>query len=255
MIRSLWVVLVGLVATLRHTLGVVGGALTGRLTPCRCEGHARDWGRAIVRASGSRVEIEGLERYDPEKPHILVSNHVSWFDVFAVCGYLPGHFRFVAKQELMRIPLFGRAFLQCGHVSIDRSDRNAAIASLAEAGQRIRTENLDIVMFAEGTRSTDGRLRPFKKGAFVLAIEAGVPIQPIAILGTREIMPKGSFRVRPGTVRIRVGEQIPVTDLGEADREALRARTHDAVARLLGQIPPRDPAPAGAAPTPIGPDA
>lgn len=250
MIRSVRVVLVGIVVTLRYTLAVVWRALAGRLTPCDCERAAREWGRAIIRASGSTVEIEGLERYDPEMPHILVSNHVSWFDVFAVCGYLPGHFRFVAKQELTRIPLFGRAFRQCGHVSIDRSDRSSAIASLDEAGRRIRAENLDIVMFAEGTRSADGTLRPFKKGAFVLAIESGVPIQPVAILGTRDIMPKGSFRVTPGTIRIRLGDEIPVAGLEDTDRERLRVRTHAAVAALLGQAPPEGAAMAGTGPDP-----
>lgn len=237
MIRAAWVLLVGLASTLWYSMAVMFNSLLGRLTPCKCERIARNWGRILLWASGSKVELDGLEHYDPEAPHIIVSNHSSWFDVFAVCAFLPGHFRFVAKEELTTIPLFGRAFNQCAHISIDRSDRGRAIESLAEAGARIRDQKLNIVMFAEGTRSDDGALQPFKKGAFVLALESGVPVQPMAILGTRQIMPKGTFRVGSGQVTIRLGPVIPVDGLEHDDREVLRARTHAAVSALLGTQP------------------
>ncbi len=243
MIRSLWVVLVGVTLTLKYTVTIVVKSLFGKVTACYCERCARRWGRAIVKASGSTVEIEGLEGYDPDQPHIFVSNHVSWFDVFALCGYVPGNFRFVAKQELMRIPIFGRAFSHCGHVSVDRTDRSAAIESLSRASERIRKEGLDIVMFAEGTRSPDGSLQAFKKGAFVLAIQAGVQVQPIAVLGTREIMPKGTFRIRPGRITLRLGPAIPVEGLEHADRDGLMERTRSAVAMLIQD----GPGPEGAA--------
>ena len=246
MIRAVWVLVVGTVLTFWYTMAVVTRSLVGRLTTCRCEQIARSWGRGMVWASGSTVELEGMEHYDPEAPHILVSNHVSWFDVFAVCGFLPGHFRFVAKQELTRIPLFGRAFRQCEHISIDRSDRGKAIESLAEAGQHIRDQSLNIVMFAEGTRSRDGRLQPFKKGAFVLALEAQVPVQPMAVLGTRAVMPKGSFRVGAGRIRIRMGPIIGVANLTHEDRDELRASTHAAVSRLLEEANGNDHAAAAA---------
>lgn len=230
--------------TLWYTTAVVGNSLLRRLTPCKCERIARNWGRVLLWASGSKVRLEGLEHYDPASPHIIVSNHTSWFDVFAVCAYLPGHFRFVAKEELTHIPWFGRAFNQCDHIAIDRSDRGRAIESLAEAGERIRDNSLNIVMFAEGTRSDDGALRPFKKGAFVLALESGVPVQPMAILGTRQVMPKGSFKVRSGSVTIRLGPVLPVADMDHEDREVLRARTHSAVSALLTGPPPEAAAPA-----------
>lgn len=238
MIRAAWVLLVGAVVTLWYTTAVVLNSVVGRLTPCKCERIARNWGRVLLWASGSEVKLEGLEHYDAGAPHIIVSNHTSWFDVFAVCAYLPGHFRFVAKEELTRIPLFGRAFNQCAHISIDRSDRGRAIESLSEAGVRIREQNLNIVMFAEGTRSSDGELRPFKKGAFVLALESGVPVQPMAILGTRQVMPKGSFKVRSGEVTIRLGPVLPVEEMDHEDREVLRSRTHAAVTALLNASPP-----------------
>ena len=232
--------MVGAASTLWYSMEVVLNSLIGRLTPCKCERIARDWGRVLLWASGSTVELEGLEHYDPDAPHILVSNHTSWFDVFAVCAFLPGHFRFVAKQELTQIPLFGRAFNQCAHISIDRSDRAKAIESLAEAGTKIRDEKLKVVMFAEGTRSPDGELQPFKKGAFVLALESGVPVQPMAVLGTRQILPKGSFKVRAGKVVIRLGPPLSVEGLEQDDREVLRARAQTAVLALLKGTSPEE---------------
>jgi len=205
---------------------------------CReCDAIQRRWSKAILWLAGCRVRVEGGEHLREGGARIIVCNHQSWFDVFALTAYLPTSVRFVTKAELGRVPLFGRAWKGCGHVSIDRSDHAGAIESLDMAGRRIRDEGLTIVMFAEGTRSRSGRLQPFKKGAFVLAIQAAAPIVPVGMIGTYQIMPKGSFRFRPGEIVIRVGEPIQVDELTNEDRDVLRDRTWRAVAELKGKEP------------------
>ncbi|GMR12902.1 MAG: lysophospholipid acyltransferase family protein [Gemmatimonadota bacterium] len=205
---------------------------------CReCDAIQRRWSRALLWLTGCRVRVEGGEHLQEGGARIIVSNHQSWFDVFALTGYLPTSVRFVTKAELAKIPIFGRAWKGCGHVSIDRNDRTGAIESLDLAGRRIRDEGITIVMFAEGTRSRSGELQPFKKGAFVLAIQGGVPIVPVGMIGTHQIMPKGSFRFRPGEIVIRVGEPIQVDGLTNEDRDTLKERTWRAVAELKRREP------------------
>lgn len=234
MIRAAWVLLAGALLTFFHASLVVLRSFRPRgITPCECENAARVWCRHILRLAGVEVRVEGAENLPRGEARIVVCNHQSWFDVFAIAAELPASVRFVAKQELGRIPIFGRAWQVCGHVSVDRADRASAIASLENAGQRIRDESLTIVMFPEGTRSPTGRLQRFKKGAFVLAIQTGVPVVPVAIHGTHRVMPKGSWKVSPGRVEIRIGEPIPVEGLGHQDRDRVAARGEEAVRRLL----------------------
>lgn len=196
-----------------------------------CRTAPRRWSRRLVEASSVTVEFEGLEHLR-EGGQILVANHESWYDVLALAGYLPVEYRFVAKKELGRVPVFGPAWQACGHISIDRQDRASAIESLEVAARQIRERDTTIVMFPEGTRSESGELQPFKKGAFVLAIQAGVPIVPVGISGSRDVMAKHRWRIRPGTIRIRIGEPIPVDGLVHADRDRLTARAHSRVAAL-----------------------
>ena len=205
---------------------------------CReCDAIQRRWSKALLWVSGCRVRVEGGENLIEGGARIIVSNHQSWFDVLALTAYLPTSVRFVAKAELGKVPIFGRAWKGCGHISIDRGDHAAAIESLEVAARRIHGERMTIVMFAEGTRSLSGELQQFKKGAFVLAIKAGVPIVPIGVTGSHQIMPKGSFRFRPGEIVIRVGEPIQVDGLTVENRDTLLERTWRAVAELKGEEP------------------
>jgi 1-acyl-sn-glycerol-3-phosphate acyltransferase len=236
MIRSVWTFAWGGLVTLWYSAKVTLLSLTRResLQCGRCDEIARAWGSGILWAAGVRVTVEGGESLSADRAQIVVGNHESWFDVFALISHAPTSLRFVAKKELEGIPLFGRAWKSCGHVSVDRSDRAAAIESLELASRQIRDRDLSIMMFPEGTRSKSGDLQRFKKGAFVLAIKAGVPIVPVAVIGSRPIMPKGSYRVRSGEIVIRVGEPIPVDGLSHEDRDALALRARAAVAELRG---------------------
>jgi 1-acyl-sn-glycerol-3-phosphate acyltransferase len=171
---------------------------------------ARGWARSILFVSRIRVTVTGLSNIDPAKSYIYMSNHQSNFDIPVLLACLKVQFRWVAKAELFRIPLFGAAMKQAGYISIDRSDRTAAFASLKKAAETIKN-GFSIIIFPEGTRSLDGNIRPFKKGGFVLAVDSGVPIVPVILHGTRSIMPKRQLRIEPGKVILDINEPVDTT--------------------------------------------
>jgi 1-acyl-sn-glycerol-3-phosphate acyltransferase len=202
------------------------------------------WAKSILWASGVRVEAEGLEALEGNQPRVLVANHESWFDVFALCAVIPSAFRFVGKKELEKIPLLGPAWVGSGHLAIDRSDRNSAVDILREASARMHETGLTIIMFPEGTRSEDQELKKFKKGSFVLAIQAQCPVVPVGIEGSGRIMPKGSFRVTPGTIKVRVGTPISTDGMTAEDRGDLLEESWRAVAALKeGELLAGEPSP------------
>ncbi len=221
-LRTVWVYAVGLVLTAFWSVRILGHKIVGSRSFAKVIHDApRQWSSGILRAAGVRVRYVHLERLPQDRAQILVANHESWFDVFALAATLPVDYRFVGKQELAQIPIFGPAWLAAGHYSIDRSDRQAAIGSLDRVGRRMKEGGHTVVMFPEGTRSADGRLGSFKKGAFVMAINAGVPLVPVAIRGSRQVMPKGRWTVRSGEIEVRVGDSIPTEGYGVEDRDAL----------------------------------
>lgn len=168
---------------------------------------ARFWARFSLLCSGCRVEVKGGENI-PDGPAVYMPNHVSHFDVFAILGHLNVQFRWTVKKELFRIPLLGLAMRRAGYILVDRADHDRAMQSMRLAAERIRS-GTSILIFPEGTRSCDGSLQfPFKKGGFHLAMDAGVPIVPITVRGTRAILPKHSFRVRPGTITLVIGRPV-----------------------------------------------
>lgn len=190
----------------------------------------RVWARIILRAAGVRVVIHGDEHRRGTQ-HIFVGNHVSWFDVFAMAAHLRW-FKFVAKAELFRIPLFGPAMRRAGMIAIERKQQSKARASIEQAGQAIR-DGASVILFAEGTRGTTYVLRPFKKGAFVLAIETQAPIVPVAIHGTIEIQRKGSFLMHPGRIDLHFLPPIDAGGRSYDDRDALARAVFERIAECL----------------------
>jgi len=168
---------------------------------------ARIWGRSILWVSGIKVTIKGFEKLNSTQSYIYMANHQSNFDIPVLLGKLPVQFRWLAKAELFQIPIFGRAMRGCEYISIDRSNRKMAFKSLAIAAQIIRN-GASVMIFPEGTRSTDGNIKNFKKGGFILSVDAGVPIVPIIIRGTWSIMPKTRLRIEPAPVMIKICDPI-----------------------------------------------
>jgi len=195
----------------------------------------RRWARVLLRVAGVRVVVEDEHHIDRSVTQVLASNHASWFDVLALTSVTPGRYVFVAKKEVENIPALGRTIRACGHIFIDRQDRQKALASLTAARERLEREKPRIIMFPEGTRSATGELLPFKKGAFVLAIQTGADVVPTAVLGSRAVMRKHSFLIHAGTITIRFGKPIPVGALTMEQRDPLMQQTREALARLLAE--------------------
>ena len=191
----------------------------------------RQYARDLVRINGITLRGEGLERVEGIGPCVFVANHQSWLDILALLVLLPGSVRFVAKKELGRVPLFGPAMRASGHIEVDRRDLRSAVSAYEAAGRVIRN-GFSALVFPEGTRSRDGRLLPFKKGPFVLAIVAQVPVVPVVILGSHEALPRGSVRPRPVPITVRVGGLIRTAGLTYADRDTLAERVRSAMLAL-----------------------
>ncbi len=202
--------------------------------PRHADGALNAWARSVLASAGVRTQAYGLERI-PQGHAVFVCNHQSHYDALVVLALVRKHIRWVAKRELFRIPVFGGAMRRVGNIPVERSGGAKDRARLSEAVQGLR-ERVSVMFFAEGTRSFDGRLRPFKKGAAMLAIQAGVPVVPMAVSGTRLILPKGGRAVRWGQrVALVVGEPISTEGLTEQDREALTRRLEEAVAGLYAE--------------------
>jgi len=161
----------------------------------------RLWSRIALRVCGVSVDVRGTEHLEPGRSYIYVSNHASMFDIPVVSAGIPDDLRIVYKRELERIPLFGWGLRMSGYIGIDRGRSPEARRSLDEAVEKIRN-GASVLMFAEGTRTADGKLQPFKRGAFHLAARSGVPVVPLTINGSYGIVPKHSLRIRSGTVQL-----------------------------------------------------
>ena len=191
----------------------------------------RLWARIALRVAGVRVVLHGAERLSPFKARVFVSNHVSWYDIFTLMAILP-RYRFVAKAELFRIPLFGPAARRAGTIPIQRENRKAAFQAYEEAANEIRG-GASVVVCPEGTRGETYALRPFKKGPFVLAIAAGAPVVPLVVFGTREVQRKGSFVIHSGTVHVHFLDEIPTAGLHYDDRDRLADQCWNQMAKAM----------------------
>jgi 1-acyl-sn-glycerol-3-phosphate acyltransferase len=188
---------------------------------------ARSWGRVVLKAWGVRVVVRGEA---PRGPVIYAVNHGSVLDIPVIFAHLPGSFRIVHKRSLYLIPLIG-LYLYCGgHVAIDRSKAFRARKSLERAARRI-AGGTSVAVFPEGTRSADGSVRPFKKGSFVLAIEAGVPVIPVSLAGVKRVAPQGLLRLRPGELAMTLHPPVPTAGRCVEEAGALAEQVRGIVAR------------------------
>jgi 1-acyl-sn-glycerol-3-phosphate acyltransferase len=193
---------------------------------------ARAWSWLILRTTGVQVTVQGLERLKPGATYIFVANHQSHYDTPVVFSSLPYQLRIIAKESLARFPVLGWHLKRGGHLFVDR--KNPDRAGILRRWRALVSDGLSLIIYAEGTRSRDGRVAKFKAGSFLLAIEAGLPVVPLAILGTRRVMPKGRLQTEPGVVTLIIHDPIPAPSLASPsiqDAKALAERVHAIVSR------------------------
>ncbi len=188
--------------------------------------------RVGMRLAGVRVEILGRDRLSPSQTYIFMANHVSNLDPPLLVPLVPKRTSVLVKKELFRVPILGFAMRVAHLVPVDRRNRDAAVASVREAAE-VMNSGLDMTIYPEGTRSPDGRLLPFKKGPFYLAMDTGCPIVPVTIVGTEEIWPKGKYLLQPERAVAKLIFHDPVWPKDFADRDALMAAVRDAIASAL----------------------
>lgn len=198
---------------------------------------ARAWARCLLWISGVRVKVEGLEKIAVNGSYVFASNHLSYMDTPVVLANIPVQFRFLAKRGLFQIPLLGTHLARAGHIPVPRDDARAAVKTMTTAAQVIRERSISLLIFPEGGRSHTGELASFKEGAAYIAIRAGVPLVPIALTGTREVLPFGSGCVRSGRVTMRIGDPIPTDQVQLRDRGAVTLELRDRIASMLDEQP------------------
>jgi 1-acyl-sn-glycerol-3-phosphate acyltransferase len=194
----------------------------------------RLWSRVILGVPGVKVDVHMHARLEHDRPYVFMANHASMVDIWAMFVAIPASFRFIAKKQLARIPLFGWAMAAGRFIFIDRQNAGSARRTMDEAARRIRAGQ-SVIIFPEGTRTRDGRLGPFKKGGFHLAIDSGAAIVPVAIRGSREVMPRGAALIRAGKVSVDIDQPISTAGLTTSDRDALIAKVRGRVAAMLGE--------------------
>lgn len=184
------------------------------------------WSRAILKICGIRLKVQGLDRLDPNRPYVFIANHQSYIDIPVLIQALPSfQLRWIAKKELLWVPLFGWAMWSAKHIIVDRSNLSSAKASLKKAEQRIKA-GVSVVIFPEGTRGSNGELLPFKRGGFVLAIKTQTPIAPVTVGGSGAILPRGDWRIKKGEIKVTVSEPVEVDryQIGKAKELLTRVR-------------------------------
>ena len=209
----------------------LAAVISGLVDSSGRSGHAcaRFWSRWCLAVARIRLAVTGLELVPPQGPVIFMGNHQGNFDIHALTLAIPRTFSWIAKEELFRVPVFGSAMRRAGYIPLDRSDGRKALKSMRLAAERIAA-GTSVVIFPEGTRTLDGSLLPFKRGAFLLAARAGVPIVPFTINGSMERNPRNRIELHPGTIRIAFAPPIPVAGVAEGD---LMEQVREAVAKGL----------------------
>lgn len=190
------------------------------------------WALSLLFFSGVRVQTVNADVLTPGQSYIFAANHQSAFDILALLGKLKVQFRWLAKDSLFTIPVFGWAMKKTGYIPINRSNPKQAYQSLLQAAKKVN-EGISVLIFPEGTRQETEGLGEFKKGGFILALKSQKPIVPVGIIGSAKVLPKNSYRITPGTIQIILGKPIPTAGIHTRDAEQLMEKVREAIAENL----------------------
>lgn len=232
MLRTLWAALAAVLVTIPVASAVIVLAFFSSSAGV-IDRAIRLWARLLVAAAGIDLHIDNAEALDPKQRYILVANHYSYYDIPCILAAVPQPIRFMAKASLFKIPIFGWSLGRAGFIPIDRKNRRTAVKSFDLAVQRIRRGNT-IVIFPEEGRTRNREMRPFQRGAFLLAIRSELPVVPMAVDGTYDIFRVGAKRITPGPVTIKVGTPIVTVGTTLKDKERLATQSRAEIERLLG---------------------
>jgi 1-acyl-sn-glycerol-3-phosphate acyltransferase len=194
---------------------------------------ARAWARTLLAVSGIKVRVEGLDQIDPNGSYVFISNHLSYMDTPVALAHIPVQFRFLAKRGLFQIPLLGQHLSRAGHIPVPREDPRAAVKTMQRAAEVIQQKKISLLIFPEGGRSRDGVLRPFKEGGADIAIKAGVPLVPLVMIGTRQVLPYGGGIVQSGEVTLRILKPIDTQTLTLKDRTKVTDQLRELILNQL----------------------
>lgn len=230
--RTLITAVAGVLATIVAVTLIVIVAIFNDTSPL-IDHIIRGWSRVWLIASGTHLEIEGADNIDPDRSYVVVSNHLSALDIMVCLLAVPLPIRFLAKKELFRIPVLAQGMRAVGVIEVDRQARGAVHATVNKQAQQLIEARRSLIIYAEGTRPRDGVLRPFKKGAFTMAISAQLPVLPLTINGSYEAFPPGQIWVHGGTIDVVIDPPIETEGMTHADTGELRDRVYDVISKRL----------------------
>lgn len=227
LIRVLWLALWAAIATLLLAVPIIAAGLLSR-TGNLAFSLSKIWAYTMLAVSFVRTEIKNRNRIKPKTSYIIISNHQSLYDILALVTTLGIQYRWFIKKEILKIPLFGYGLYASRNIFIDRSNTARAIESINKGMERL-PKGVSLMVFAEGTRSPDGRIHEFKKGGFVTAVRRKIPILPVTVNGSRRILPKGSLAFKPGKIQVVIGDPIDTGGYTSESVDALIDRTRHAI--------------------------
>lgn len=211
MFRTIIFAIVLVINTIIASILVIFISIFSRYSSFTYEIIIRVWSKINLIVANIKVDISGIENIKPNTSYLVIANHQSHMDIPVVVYHLPLRLTFMAKKELFKIPFFGWGMHAAGVLKIDRSNRQKAIKTLKDAEKIVLENNFSVMAFPEGTRSPDGDIHTFKKGPFVMAIDTGLPVLPISIRGTYDILPKKKLKIKPGRVRVNIHPPFETT--------------------------------------------
>ena len=233
--RTIFTWAVGVAATIVGAAAVMVIALVNDTSP-NIERVIRGWSHAWLFASGTKLDVTGREHIDPERSYVVVANHISSLDIMACFLAVGLPIRYLAKKELFKVPVLAQGMRAVGVIEVDRAARGAIHGQVNRQAKQLLEKKRSLIIYAEGTRPCDGVMRPFKKGAFTMAITGELPVLPVSVHGSYEAFPPGQPWVRGGTVHVVIDAPVETTGLTQADTGKLRDRVYATIARRVREM-------------------
>jgi len=227
--RTILTVVAGVTATIVAVASIAVMVVINDSSPL-IEKVIRAWSRVWLAASGTKLEVEGAENIDPNRSYVVVANHLSTLDIMACLLAVPLPIRFLAKKELFRVPVLAQGMRMVGIIEVDREARGAVHSEVNRQSRELIEKGRSLIIYAEGTRPRNGVMKPFKKGAFTMAIRSGLPVLPLSIHGSYEAWPPGTPLVRGGVIRVLLDKPVETEGMSTSDTGDLRDQVREVIA-------------------------